>query len=150
VSEEDARTPIERLTAPEPQDVGSRLSRRAAQRQRSLEAYLQSGDPPRWMLRIAEIDRGIANHRRCLERAHRVLRERCGEDREAFARRWRHTAATWDFAELNVLIRQHNEWYPIERQLPVDIRTRDYVLVHGRSFRRPVLDERWILEQFPA
>jgi hypothetical protein len=150
VSEEDARTPIERLTAPEPQDVGSRLSRRAAQRQRSLEAYLQSGDPPRWMLRIAEIDRGIANHRRRLERAHRVLRERCGEDREAFARRWRQTAATWDFAELNVLIRQHNEWYPIERQLPVDIRTRDYVLVHGRSFRRPVLDERWILEQFPA
>jgi len=148
--EDDARTPIERLTAPEPEDVGAQLSRRAAQRQRSLEAYLQSGDPPRWMLRIAEIDRGIASHKRRLERAHRAMRERFKGDRDAFSRRWEQTARAWDFEELNTLIRQHNEWYPIERQLPVDIRTRDYVLVHGRSFRRPVLDASWILEQFPA
>lgn len=44
---------------------------------------------------------------------------------------------------------QHNEWYPIERDLPMDLRTRDYVLVNGRSFRRPLLDPAWILDRFP-
>src|SRR5690606_29833779 len=63
-----------------------------------------------------------------------------------FARRWRETVAAWTFDEdLNDLIRQHNEWYPIERRLPIDLRRRDYVLVNGRSFRRPVLDAAWAL-----
>ena len=50
----------------------------------------------------------------------------------AFAHRCR-------FDELNELIRQHNEWYPIERDLPMDLRTRDYVLINGRSYRREPL-----------
>ena len=25
----------------------------------------------------------------------------------------------------------HNEWYPVERDLPMDLRTRDYVLING-------------------
>ena len=49
-----------------------------------------------------------------------------------------------------MLIAQHNEWYPIERQLPVDIRTRDYVKIQGRSYRRPLLGPDWVLEKFPA
>jgi hypothetical protein len=32
----------------------------------------------------------------------------------------------------------------------MDIRTRDFVLIHGRSYRRPRLDAGWVLEQFPA
>ena len=32
----------------------------------------------------------------------------------------------------------------------MDIRTRDYVKVQGRSYRRPVLGPEWVLEQFPA
>ena len=51
---------------------------------------------------------------------------------------------------LNVLIEQHNDWYPIERQLPMDPRTGDYVRFAGRSYRRPVLGAHWILEHFPA
>ena len=54
------------------------------------------------------------------------------------------------FDELNELIRQHNEWYPIERDLPMDPRTRDYVLIRGRSYRRPELGPEWVLEQFPS
>ena len=54
------------------------------------------------------------------------------------------------FEELNELITQHNEWYPIERDLPMDLRTRDYVLINGRSYRRPLLSPQWVLEQFPA
>ena len=71
-------------------------------------------------------------------------------DREAFARRWREIARTWSFADVNELIGQHNEWFPIERQLPMDPRTRDYVLIHGRSYRREPLDAAWVLAEFPA
>ena len=102
------------------------------------------------MERLAEIDRGIDNERRRLERAYRALREQCGPDGELFARRWRETAESWSFGRLNELIRQHNDWYPIERQLPISLKTRDYVLIHGRSYRRPVLGAEWVLEQFPV
>ena len=57
-------------------------------------------------------------------------------------------AARYD--ELNELIRQHNDWYPIERDLPMDPRTGDYVRVHGRSHRRAELTPQWVLERFPA
>ena len=50
----------------------------------------------------------------------------------------------------NERIRQHNEWFPIERQLPMDPRTRDYVLIHGRSYRREPLGADWVLSEFPA
>ena len=54
------------------------------------------------------------------------------------------------FDELNELITQHNEWYPVERDLPMNPRTGDYVLVSGRTYRRPVLGPEWVLEHFPA
>ena len=54
------------------------------------------------------------------------------------------------FDDLNDLIRQHNEWYPIERDLPMDLRTRDYVLINGRSYRREPLSPQWVLERFPV
>ena len=58
-------------------------------------------------------------------------------------------ADAWSFDDLNELIEQHNDWYPIERQLPMDPRTRDYVRFAGRSYRRPVLDTAWVLQHFP-
>lgn len=115
-----------------------------------VEAYLKAGVRPRWMERVAEIDHAIAFHKRDFARRHRELRERCGSDRAMFAERWRALAATARFDELNELIWQHNEWYPIERDLPIDLRTRDYVLINGRSYRRPMLGPEWVLEHFPA
>jgi hypothetical protein len=132
------------------EDVGRPLARRTLQRVRSVEGYLRGGDPPRWMRRLGQIDRGIADERRRLGEAYEALRARCGDDREQFARRWRQTAEAWSFDELNVLIEQHNEWYPVERRLAMDPRTGDYVLIHGRSYRRPVLGPDWVLENFPA
>ena len=149
----DDRAPAERIVdrATEGADgVGRPLSRSSTQYARSIENYLKAGNRPRWMERLVEIDGGVKKERRRLESAYRRLREETGGDRAAFARRWPEIAEGWDFAELNVLIQQHNEWYPIERQLPVDVRTRDYVLIRGRSYRRDVLDARWILDQFPA
>jgi hypothetical protein len=147
----DERNPVERLLD-EKTDEGleTQLSRRSTQYARTLEAYFKAGDPPRWMTRLSEIDRGIARETTRVERAYRALREECGAERETFTRRWREQASRFDFAELNELIEQHNEWFPIERRLPVDLRTRDYVLIAGRSYRRPVLGADWVLRQFPV
>ncbi|HET6550186.1 MAG TPA: hypothetical protein VFG79_17115 [Solirubrobacter sp.] len=130
--------------------LGKPLSSRAKMVQRSVEAYLKAGVRPRWMERIAEIDHAIAAQQQRLGRAHRRLREECGRDEALFAERWRAFAHRCRFDELNELIRQHNEWYPIERDLPMDLRTRDYVLINGRSYRREPLSAEWVLRQFPV
>jgi hypothetical protein len=116
----------------------------------AVEAYLKAGVRPRWMERVIDVDAGIARERLRLERAWRLLRAECDGDEALFAARWRARVYAWRYDEgLNELIRQHNEWYPIERNLPMDIRTRDYVRVAGRSHRRPLLGPEWALAQFP-
>src|SRR5436190_20205757 len=102
----------------DPRSGGRPLSERARQSQRSLEAYLRAGMRPRWMERLMEIESGMARERRHLATAYAALGEEC--DGEAFARRWRAIADGWRFDELNELIRTHNEWYPVERDLPMD------------------------------
>ena len=129
---------------------GRPLSDRARQSRRSVEAYLKGGVRPRWMERVADVDGGIESERRRLARAHRALCEECAGDGAAFAARWHAVARSWPFGDLNALIEQHNEWYPIERDLPVNPRTGEYVQVGGRSFRRPLLGPAWVLAQFPA
>ena len=63
---------------------------------------------------------------------------------------WERTARGWDFYAVNELIDRHNRYYPIETRLPMDPRTRDYVLVNGRPYARPYLDAGWALERFPT
>ena len=146
------RSPAERIIEKDRRDVpgvGEPLSRTAVQYRRTLEGYQQAGNRPRWMERLAEIDRGEAQHARKLEAAYAALREELAGDPEGFARRWRETARRWSFDAHNVVVGQHNEWYPIERQLPVNPRTGEYVAIHGRSYRRRELDAGWVLERFP-
>lgn len=150
--DDERRSPVERIVGQdldEQSGKGKPLSSRAAQTQRSIEAYLKAGVRPRWMERVGDIDAGMARERRRLARAYRALQGECAGDAEMFAGRWRDCARSWDFDELNVLIEQHNAWYPIERDLPLNPRTGDYVRVGGRSYRRPLLGEEWVLEQFP-
>jgi hypothetical protein len=152
--DEDQRTPLERRIAKSMLDepgAGKPLSRRARQTKRSVESYLKGGVMPRFMERLREIDNGIESQRRLLARAHRLLAAEVDRDAAEFERRWRAYAQSqrWRFADLNVLIREHNEWYPVERNLPLDPRTRDYVKPAGRSYRRTELDPEWVLEQFP-
>jgi hypothetical protein len=147
---EDRRTSLERILAKAREGgPGQPLSRRTRQTRRTLEAYLRAGFRPRWMERVMEIDGAIAMEKRRLERAYRAHQEDCGHDATLFATRWSAHAHSCRFEALNDLIRQHNEWYPVERDLPMDPRTRDYVLVRGRSYRRTELGPEWVLEHFP-
>ena len=150
---DDRRTAAERLiteSLEDPRSAGRPFSSRARESRRSLEDYLRAGMRPRWMERLIEIERGTKREQRRLAKVYEQLREECGEDRRTFARRWRAIASSWRFDELNELIRTHNEWYPVERDLPMDLRTRDYVLVNGRSYRRRELGPDWVLERFPV
>jgi hypothetical protein len=145
-------SPVERIVEKDRADnpgVGRPLSRTSMQYQRTLEGYLKAGNRPRWMERIAEIDRGVKDTERRLSRMYDQLLEETGGEPDRFARRWREIARGWSFDKHNTLVRQHNEWYPIERQLAVNPVTGEYVAIHGRSFRRPELDATWILERFP-
>lgn len=149
---DDLRTPVERRLARSLEDDaghGKPLSRRTRQTKRTVEAYLRAGVVPRYMERLREIDAGLRSHARRLERSHAVLREQCAGDAELFAARWRARVAAWPFEPLNELIREHNEWYPIEAGLPLDPRTGDYVRRAGRSFRRTEIGPDWALERFP-
>ncbi len=152
--QEHQHTSVERLVGrdlDESSGKGRPLSERARQSRRSVEAYLKGGVRPRWMERVGDIDGGIARERRLLADAYAELRETCARDGGDFAERWRALAEQWPFpADLLELIEQHNEWYPIERDLPLNPRTGDYVRVGGRSYRRPALGPDWILERFPA
>jgi hypothetical protein len=141
---DEARTPAEQLIRRSRIDdagIGEALSERARQRQRSIEAYLRGEALPRYMQRAAEIDRAVRRHTEALRHAYERADQR---------ERWLEVAERWDFAEVNDLIREHNEWYPVERDLPMNPRTKDYVLVNGHSYRREELGAGWILERFPA
>jgi hypothetical protein len=149
--DEDRRSPAEKVVAGSLIDragVGKPLSERTLQRQRTVESYLRGEAIPRYMQRAAEIERGLRDHRERLGRVHRRLREECAP--AAFAAAWEERVRSWDFEPLNALIRQHNEWYPVERDLPMDPRTGDYVLVHGRSHRRELVGPEWALAEFPV
>ena len=142
----ERRTAVEKLITDE-RDRAHQLSSAARQRARSVEDYLKAGNRPRWMERVADVDRGIAAERRRIADAYEALR---ASDPPDFAAAWREKAERWAFdPELNRLITEHNDWYPIERDLPMNPRTGDYVLINGRSYRRPVLDTAWLLREFP-
>jgi hypothetical protein len=144
VGENDVRTAAERLIQRSRIDAtgdGAPLSERARQRQRSIEAYLRGEALPRYMQRAAEIDRAVRRHQEDLRRAYA---------RPGARERWRTIAESWDFEAVNQLIREHNEWYPVERDLPMSPRTKDYVLINGHSYRREELGPDWILGRFPA
>jgi len=154
----DDTTPAERYLRERAEDlpgVGKPLTERARLGQRSVEAYLTgANNPPRWMERVREIDQALKRERRLLEAERRALRARFRRDAAGFARAWRTFASergrSAEYRELNQLIRAHNEWYPVERNLPVNPRTGEWVTVGGRPFLRPVVGAEWILRELPA
>ena len=104
--------------------------------------YLPSlGGPLPYMQRARQIDDEIERHRTRLAELY--------EEHRGDAAAWRRVVERWDFGDVNELIERHNRWYPVEARLPMDPRTKDYVKVGGRSYRREPLDAEWILGEFP-
>jgi hypothetical protein len=120
------------------------------QRERTVESYLRGAVMPRWMERLREIHAETERHRRALADDYEHLARECGDDARRFAETWRERVQSRSFEDVNDIIRQHNEWYPVERQLPMDPRTGEYVLIAGRPYWREELTPEWALQQFPA
>jgi hypothetical protein len=122
---------------------GRPLKRRIRRFRPEADRYLASlGGPLPYMQRLRQIDDLIEQHAIRLADAYAA--------RAADPAQWRRTADRWSFDEVNDLIERHNRYYPIEARLAMDPRTRDYVKIAGRSYRRDPLDAHWILTRFPA
>jgi hypothetical protein len=105
------------------------------------------GGPTAWMRRLRAIEDEVDRHEQQLADAWRELAESVRPD--DFPRLWRELADGWSFAEVNELIERHNRFFPAEAKLPMDPRTRDFVKIAGKPYRREPLDAQWILERFP-
>jgi len=114
-----------------------------------VEKYIRGQVLPRFMQRLRQIEDEVRRHSRNLEQAHTDLALSCPGP-GAFEERWLATAHAWRFDRVNELIRQHNEYYPVERRLPINPRTGDYITTGGRPYRREPLGPDWVLERFPA
>jgi hypothetical protein len=118
------------------------LKRRIRRFRPEPDRYLASlGGPLPFMRRLRQIDDEIEALTIRVAQAHADRTDDAG---------WRRTAERWDFGEVNDLIERHNRYYPIEARLPMDPRTRDFVKIGGRSYRREPLDAQWILDRFPV
>jgi hypothetical protein len=123
--------------------AGRPLKRRIRRFRPEADRYLASlGGPLPYMQRARQIENEMDEH-------HARLTESYAEHADD-AEAWRRVAHRWDFGAVNDLIDRHNRYFPIEARLPMDPRTRDFVKVGGRSYRRELLDAEWIFERFPV
>jgi len=123
--------------------AGRTLPRRIRRFRPEADRYLASlGGPLPYMLRLRQIEEAVDAHVARLAEAY--------DDHRGDPEGWRALAEGWDFGEVNDLIARHNRWYPTEARLAMDPRTRDFVEVGGRSYRRDLLDAEWVLSLFPA
>jgi hypothetical protein len=117
----------------------------------TAEAYLAATRGPLpYMLRLREIELGIADLEAALRDAWKTLANAGAGDQSRFRSEWIARVEALSFDELNDLIDRHNRWYPVESRLPMDPRTGDYALVNGRDYRLEPLDAEWVLERLPA
>lgn len=123
--------------------TGRPLRRRLRNFRAETDMYLASlGGPLPYMRRLREIEALTESH---LERLGEAYAAHLGDPDG-----WRAVAERWDFGDINELIVKHNRYFPVESRLPMDPRTRDFVKVGGKEYRREPLDAVWILERFPA
>ena len=123
--------------------AGRPLPRRIRTFRAEPHRYLPSlGGPLPFMRRLRRIDEETEQHLARLAEAY--------EEHRGDPAGWRQVADTWRFDTVNELIERHNRWYPVEANLPMDPRTRDFVPIGGASYRREHLDAAWVLDHFPA
>jgi hypothetical protein len=110
---------------------------------------LAIGGAPAWSRRLKRIhDLTLAATAQLQGEWHRTAAQARG-DRQRFAAAWQQHAVSYDFAQINDLVDRHNRYFPAEANLPMDIKTHDYVSYSGGDYRRQPLDAAWIVAQFP-
>lgn len=128
---------------------GKRLRLRLRNFRPAADGYLAAlGGPLPYMVRLREIAALTDAHEVRLRSAWRSLAA-TSPDSATFAAAWRAEVERWPFDEVDDLIERHNLYYPAESRLPMDPKTRTYVLVNGEDYRRRPLDASWALERFP-
>jgi hypothetical protein len=140
--------------------ASSRLSRRMSRRARAEEARINElparpGDEktlsehiPSALVSLQDHDLTVAATTQLQENWH-VLAQKVRGNRSRFAAGWHQHADQFDFRKINDLVEKHNRYFPAEANLPMDIKTLDYVAFAGGDYRRQQLDAAWILAQFP-
>jgi hypothetical protein len=110
---------------------------------------LAVGGAPAWSRRLKRIhDLTMALTAELQADWHRIAQAARG-NAARFATDWHRHAGAYSFAEVNELISRHNRYFPAEANLPMDVKTLDYVAFGGGDYRRYPLDAAWVLSQFP-
>jgi hypothetical protein len=104
---------------------------------------------PRWAERLQELEGEEHQLLTRLRAAWIELAESTPDD-GAFARAWLARVQATPLDEINALVDQHNEFYPVERRLPWDLRLSDYRAPWGMEWRRARRDAAWVLGALPA
>jgi hypothetical protein len=110
---------------------------------------LAVGGAPAWSRRLKRIYDFKAATTALLREDWQAQAKAARGDRDRFASGWRRHAEQFDFSQVNELISRHNRYFPIEANLPMDVKTLDYVAFGGVDYRQQALDAVWVLAQFP-
>lgn len=110
---------------------------------------LAVGGAPAWSRRLKRIYDFKATATVQLREAWQAQAKIARGDQSRFASGWRRHAEQIDFSQVNELINRHNRYFPIEANLPMDVKTLDYVAFGGGDYRQQALDAAWVLGQFP-
>jgi hypothetical protein len=138
-----SRRERERLARDDNPLAGSPLRRRIGNLRAEPDRYVAAlGGPLPYMKRLRRIEQETEEELARLAAAHA---SHAGDTAG-----WRRAVQAWDFSALNELIDAHNRFYPIEARLPMDPRSRDFVKIGGRSYRREPLAAAWVLQRFPS
>ena len=111
---------------------------------------LAVGGAPAWSRRLKKIHDLTLASTAGLHADWYALATKARGDRARFAAGWRQHAEAFNFQQINELVERHNRYFPAEANLPMDVKTLDYVAFAGADYRRQRLDAAWILGQFPA
>jgi hypothetical protein len=110
---------------------------------------LAVGGAPAWSRRLKKLHDLTLAATAELQADWHLLAKKARGDRGRFEAAWRQHAERYDFQKINDLVERHNRYFPAEANLPVDVKTLDYVAFAGADYRRQRLDAAWILGQFP-
>jgi hypothetical protein len=106
--------------------------------------------PPAWAVRLKQIHDGRTQLRATLDQSWADHARRLRGRPVDFAARWQTHVQKLDLAQLNSLIKKHNEYYPIEARLPILYPSGKYYVPAGVEWPQEQVTAEGILEDYPA